>query len=422
MSDNIPIPTASHNKYVLGTNYILFGFAVFLFCGTFLPAYLSGAGSIEDAQGGIIGKILQYLMYLYILIAGAIYCRTVFRIFFSNPPLVLTIFIMLLSCLWSVDSGLTFYLVRLNFFMAVTAIFSLAILGYRGTMDVCAVLFCIIIWLCLCFALFVPEWGLHEGNWRGIFLSKNTTGAFACIATGLLMLKASSRETRYRLFWLLHAILGFVLLLFSASATSFAAFVVATLLLIIWIFLGKIRTYLLIFLPIVVILGFASVPIIKNYVMPVFLSSFQKDMSLTGRTDVWDAAFKVFLKNPILGYGHGAFWMGEGGEGRTPILLEDESVPAHSHNQWLETAIGMGIVGLLITSLLMFSALIRAAKISAAEEGDSIRHYGLFVVLAVTIIGFAEVPLFGFSITTFIVMLNYLSFSFLKIEKKEIHV
>jgi O-antigen ligase len=232
------------------------------------------------------------------------------------------------------------------------------------------------------------------------------------------MLKAFSKETQYRLFWLLHAILGFVLLLFSASATSFAAFAAAVLLLTIWVFFSKARLYLLIFLPIVVILSFASVPVMKNYVMPVFLSSFQKDMSLTGRTDVWDAALKVFLKKPILGYGHGAFWMGQGGEGRTPILLETEKVPPHAHNQWLETAIGMGIVGLLITGFLMLSALIRAAKISAAEEGDSMRHYGLFVVFAVTFMGFAEVPLFVFNITTFIVVLNYLSSSFMKTKEE----
>lgn len=410
-----------HSRAIYGLNQLFFGLTFFMFCSTFLPAYFSGAASPEDLGSGIVARSFQFLVYSYILVTGACYSRTFLRVFFSNPLLVLTILLMLLSCLWSVDRGLTFYITRVNFFMAVAIISGLAILGYRGAIDVCAIVFCIIIWCSIYFAIFIPSWGIQGEVWRGIFSNKNTVGAFACIATGLLILKALSKETQYRLFWWLNAVLGFVLLLFSKSATSFAGFVVAILLLSIWIFLKKLRGYLIIFLPIVLILAVLMVPVTKNYIMPFFLGAFEKDMSLTGRTDVWDAAFKVFLKRPLLGYGHGAFWRGDGAEGRAPILLSDENVPPHAHNQWLETAIGMGVVGLFITLFWGLHILIRAAKASAAEEGGVLRHYGLFVVLAVTIICISEVPLLTGGFTTFIIMLNYLSFSFLQIKKKEIN-
>jgi O-antigen ligase len=94
-----------------------------------------------------------------------------------------------------------------------------------------------------------------------------------------------------------------------------------------------------------------------------------RDLSLTGRTDIWDAAMPAVTAQPWLGYGYYAFWLPENG----PAYWVREAVQwevASAHSGWLELALGLGRVGIALFALQAGATLMRGARaVPHAEAG-----------------------------------------------------
>jgi exopolysaccharide production protein ExoQ len=77
-----------------------------------------------------------------------------------------------------------------------------------------------------------------------------------------------------------------------------------------------------------------------------------KDATLTGRTEIWEAAMRQIEKRPWTGYGYGVVWDVKGTW--TPfaaIAREAGFTPQHAHNAWIEQWIGLGMLGLATFAL-----------------------------------------------------------------------
>ena len=88
-----------------------------------------------------------------------------------------------------------------------------------------------------------------------------------------------------------------------------------------------------------------SCVVVQNY--SELMLMFGKDPTLSGRTDIWHAAFQSAIKRPFLGYGYQAFWNGAEGESAN-VLLTLGFIPPHAHSGFLETWLELGLVGLLL--------------------------------------------------------------------------
>jgi exopolysaccharide production protein ExoQ len=74
------------------------------------------------------------------------------------------------------------------------------------------------------------------------------------------------------------------------------------------------------------------------------LTFLNRDSTLTERTVLWDALFKVKI-NPVIGTGFESFWLGE----RRQKLWDDVRWEAsEAHNGYLETYLNLGLVGLIL--------------------------------------------------------------------------
>jgi exopolysaccharide production protein ExoQ len=78
---------------------------------------------------------------------------------------------------------------------------------------------------------------------------------------------------------------------------------------------------------------------------------FGRDLTLTGRTEIWSILLTSIAKRPLLGYGFYAFWEGMKGESAN-VILAAHWVFGYAHNGLLEIVLQLGLVG---TSVFLFT-------------------------------------------------------------------
>ena len=71
------------------------------------------------------------------------------------------------------------------------------------------------------------------------------------------------------------------------------------------------------------------------------------DSTFTGRTDIWSFALQSLQARLATGYGFASFW-GSSAIQNLPEGKEWAGFAAHSHNGYLDTALGMGLPGLAL--------------------------------------------------------------------------
>jgi O-antigen ligase len=88
----------------------------------------------------------------------------------------------------------------------------------------------------------------------------------------------------------------------------------------------------------------------------LFLGALGKDATLTGRTKIWAAVWRLIQARPLLGYGYSAVWTNSSVWGPLQWVAKEAGfAPQHAHNSWLEQWLGLGEVGLVAWSMLFVS-------------------------------------------------------------------
>ncbi len=89
---------------------------------------------------------------------------------------------------------------------------------------------------------------------------------------------------------------------------------------------------------------------IAEQVQEFQMKVLHKDATLTGRTELWTFARSLIAEKPILGHGFAAFWR-QGNldaEGLWQEFAIGERAGYNFHNQFIETQVDLGLVGLLV--------------------------------------------------------------------------
>jgi O-antigen ligase len=94
-----------------------------------------------------------------------------------------------------------------------------------------------------------------------------------------------------------------------------------------------------------------------------------KDLTFTGRTDIWALCIDAINKFPSTGYGYGAFWI-DADRGPAAIFKSvlQWDVPT-AHNSWLEIGLSFGYPGLITILAMTFFALIKSIWMAVDEVG-----------------------------------------------------
>jgi len=213
---------------------------------------------------------------------------------------------------------------------------------------------------CISFAWLLPLYGLHQpwdvggehvhaGAWRGVYLHKNHMGqVLAILVGGLLPVRSGILRSKPIKYSLLVVLMGLIIL--SESASSVIAIPLGFFLRL-WLVEMSSRSK---FLSALYVIPFA---ILIYLVLNDFLSFFDKDMTFTGRTYIWDIAGRWFAFRPWLGYGFNTLTYG----GFSVELMQRRAV-TDPHNGYLDIILGTGIVGLALWGVVVWQGISIARK------------------------------------------------------------
>lgn len=240
-----------------------------------------------------------------------------------------------------------------------------------------------------------------DGVWIGIFDSKNYY-AFSMVTLLLcsFALLADRGEARR---WRLAGFCGAVLALPQIiMAESVGAVMVSIVVLMAALVLLRISAYppdrqkgRLVtqgaLLGAAVLIGLQFREAITNY-------SFEltgKDPSLTGRTELWNAAIGEIARAPLIGTGYRAFWVE--GNSLAEALWADFYIASKSgfnfHNVYLSNAVEIGMIGVGLQLLLLGPALVLSMR-WLLKAGHAPAMFGFMAVTFALGLSFVEVPVF----------------------------
>jgi len=311
---------------------------------------------IVSTQIPLSTQIIESAVYLCASVLVLARWRRVVIAARSNWPFLSLAILSLLSIAWSIDWSLT---LRRSVSLLLSTLLGIY-LGERFTTEQLAQLlaqamcFMMVSALILYFVApsYVIDYSSYGGAWRGLSVKKNSFGAYMAMAVVLFLL------IRFRHFrWLRYAALALavVLLLLSRSATSLLCCAIVVVLLPFWRLTrigGKQR-----------FLAYTVIPAVLFIVIYFLLSNMQqiflilgRDATFTGRTQLWGLVTSAIKKQPIVGYGYGAFWSGMHGEAME-VYIASKWLPTAAHNGYLELGLSFGIIGLPLLLWLMIHSL-----------------------------------------------------------------
>ncbi|MEZ5778660.1 MAG: O-antigen ligase family protein [Paracoccaceae bacterium] len=247
-----------------------------------------------------------------------------------------------------------------------------------------------------------------DGSWLGIFASKNALAAASVIFLVLTTAAAFDRSAprMLRAVALIGLPVGLVLLVMSKSAGAvlIAGPVLATIpVLVLSRHLTTRQGIATAALALVVFaLAGALMLALREQLFAALLETTGKDVTLTGRTDLWRIAFSHISERPFFGLGYQAFWV------RTSASAEaiwrmfgiEGRGGFNFHNTYISNAVELGLIGVAIQVFLLYGALLLTAVWAIrSHRAEAACLFAL--VLMVAFSSFVEVPVFfQFNIAT----------------------
>jgi len=239
--------------------------------------------------------------------------------------------------------------------------FSVAVLGLLAT--------------CYLGILFAPNLSIHlatdlqepllAGDWRGVFGHKNVAAAMMVMMLFLGVYAASSG------LWTAGLVSAAMALVFLVNAGGKSALALGVFTFALSSLTAIVRSFWLraiLLLSPLLLLNMLSVGTVMSDRLAAIAAAMPFDTSFTGRTEIWIFALQSLQPRLALGYGFAAFW-GTGATRSTPEGMEWAATVAHSHNGYLDTALAMGLPGLVL--LIAVLVIMPLRDFHAADRGGN---------------------------------------------------
>jgi len=204
------------------------------------------------------------------------------------------------------------------------------------------------------------ENGIHAGAWRGPFIQKNIfartllLGSLSCVC-----IIPKKLWHKYLIWGCLFLYAGLMIL--SQSKT---VLIVALILILLSVIYKLLRLKDLIAIPSVLTLillsSSAAISIAIN--AERILASVGKDLTLSGRTVIWQGLIEKIQLRPWFGYGYMGFWNNIESRSFIDKVFGTTYSPPHSHNGYLELVTSFGLLGAVLFAI-SFLAITRRAII-----------------------------------------------------------
>ena len=249
------------------------------------------------------------------------------------------------------------------------------------------------------------------GALTGFYASKNAMGGAAAILALIAFGYARHGPVLWRMGALAVGAMALLAILLAQSVSALLALMMACAAMLSIQLLRRFRPLVRAVAGLFLGLGgaLAMVLIVANFeaVSAVILALTGKDVTLTGRTDLWLVALDEIAERPLTGLGYQAFWIE--GNPTAELLWAHFGIASrsgfHFHNTYLSNAVEIGIPGALLQTGIILAAVLATATWALRQRGrDSDSLFGL--VAMIFVLTPVEVPVFfQFNLTTVILIL-----------------
>jgi O-antigen ligase len=112
----------------------------------------------------------------------------------------------------------------------------------------------------------------------------------------------------------------------------------------------------------------------------IVTSALGRDVTLTGRTDIWQQVLEVNI-NPWIGTGYFSFWHPDRAQGISDAL-GFFFVLKEAHNGYIEAYLNTGLIGLALLAILLLRSVKRSIKlVSGGDSYETFRFAALVVAM-----------------------------------------
>jgi O-antigen ligase len=271
--------------------------------------------------------------------------------------------LILLSATWSIEPGIT--LTRCVAVLTICLVCGdCVMIGWheRRFQELVRGFFTLLMVASLIFGIIAPDLAKEQGTgislqgaWRGVLGQKNGLGHAASIAVFFWVHALLTREVKPWKFLLGFGVSAACLVL-SRSSTSMlsAMFAVMLLLLLLRAPKGKRRYMAFIIAAFVATILLYSLAVLDifpqlDFLLQPIVSATGKDLTFSGRTQIWAVIRQHIAQQPLLGSGYGAYWIGPLPRSPSSVFINRNSnfYPTEAHNGYLDILNDLGYVGLL---------------------------------------------------------------------------
>lgn len=232
-----------------------------------------------------------------------------------------------------------------------------------------------------------------HGTWRGLAVGKNMFGQAMVICFIFMFFSAKKSTGTRRLIDYFLCFIAVVLLVGSHSGTSIGTFLIVVALGMLYysnrlfrsLNIGRMYVYfiLLSFIAFAVVICTLSF----DWIESMFLAA-GKDLTFTGRTNLWIDIWNLSKQHFWLGCGYNGFWIMTPHNHALMAFLDNyEWVPNEAHMGYLDILNELGMVGLFIFILLVLGYFVRIPG-TAADE------FHFWLIIAILILNLQESTLF----------------------------
>ena len=352
-----------------------------------------GAGAADAQDGSALRQFVLGLLFLMGAITIARFPGRWPQIQQAVPlSLLALVLYVLMSALWSPTPWVSF---RRGAQVAGVVVLALAVvIGGMGQHRLHRLLtWPVILGVALAVVVTVafPDFAFMDGGLRGFTTHKNSFAQF-CVLALFISLVWILVERRYVAFWCLLVVLALIGLVLAKSITTVLALVVlfaASSWIVFRRLIYSSWLPLLLLVSMAVLAGAFATGVLIGFptfqeVIETALTPTGRDVTLTGRTYLWELMIAEAMRNPWFGIGYGSFWVGLDGRSGRIAMLVGWGYPGSAHNGFIDNLNELGLVGLA----LVFAVLVQHARnlwlLSSIDRSTALVH-GAVLVFVITI-------------------------------------
>jgi O-antigen ligase len=361
--------------------FILFIF--FIFFGTRIPFGEKATEVDELSSSNVVNQVVYGLLFITSLITLIPKWSEVRRLIVKEK--IFTIFLIwcFLTIFWSNHPFISLKRYIL-YFTTVTVCISMLLYckDFSEITKIFISLLGIYVGITILSIIFVPNAINHHGYWMGITQHKNVLGQIILLSLVLFVTTFKYLTTRYKI------ILGFLIfisavIIFGTKSTTTLFTLIILCCISITMLIDKLFESLNIGRVVSVMTSVVAIIIIISVflVIPELIESIVgttgKDLTLTGRIDIWADIWKEVEKHFVMGTGFQGFWVVADDPRIEDLYKIYLDLPNQAHNGYLDILNEIGFIGLALFILLILNFFKNLKLI------DGINIWKWFIIIAI---------------------------------------